>query len=186
MVNHKKPRTVPSLMLTICLAILVLALFSCKNPTSTGDEQPYITVKNGCGIALDIFMDGAFQFYLANTEYFTIQNVSLGTHLLEAKRKDTDILVKSHTAEIAASFGYTWTISSNASLKITNNYGETLDIYGDGTKQDEVADQSDLFVANIPYGEHLIEAKKQGGTTVVASTSIDIIEDILYTWIIQK
>lgn len=187
MVNFRKQKTVPFRAIAICLGILALASISCKSPAGTDDEEaPYITVRNGCGIALDIYMDSALQFYLNDTEYYTIQNVSLGTHLLEAKRKDTDILVKSYTAEIAENSGYTWTISSNATLKITNNYGETLDIYGDGTFQSELTDQTDLLFATIPYGEHLVEAKKQGGTTVVASITIDIIEDITYTWIIQK
>jgi hypothetical protein len=187
MVNHRKPRKAAFLAIAVCLGILALALFSCKNPAGTdNDQQPYITVQNDCGIDLDIYMDGVFQFYLDNGEYYAIQNVAPGTHLLEAKKKGTDILVKSYTAETSANFSYTWTISSNAQLEITNNYGETLDIYGDGEFQSEVADQSKLLFATIPYREHLIEAKKQGGTTVVASTTIDVIEDVLYTWIIQK
>jgi hypothetical protein len=164
MVNHRKPRKAAFLAIAVCLGILALALFSCKNPAGTdNDQQPYITVQNDCGIDLDIYMDGVFQFYLDNGEYYAIQNVAPGTHLLEAKKKGTDILVKSYTAETSANFSYTWTISSNAQLEITK-----------------------LLFATSPYREHLIEAKKQGGTTVVASTTIDVIEDVLYTWIIQK
>jgi subtilisin family serine protease len=162
-------------------------LVTCKNPAGPDeDQQPYITVRNSCGIALDIYMDGTFQFYLENNEYYYIENVIPGTHLLEAKKKDTNILVKSQTAEIQENYGYTWTISSNAALKITNNYGETLDIYGDGTFQSALPDQTDLLLGSISYGEHTVEAKKQGGTTVVASTTIEVIEDITYEWIIQK
>ncbi len=160
---------------------------NCKSPTAPEEDvQPYITVRNGSGIALDIYMDGAFQFFLENNEYYYIENVAPGTHLLEAKRKDTDILVKSRTVETTADSRYTWTITSAASLRVTNNYGETLDLYGDGTFQSEIGDQAEVIAANIPYGEHLLEAKKQGGTTVVASTTIDVIEDVQYTWVIQK
>ncbi|MGB7296846.1 MAG: hypothetical protein WBC70_14770 [Candidatus Aminicenantales bacterium] len=180
-------KSAPSLGAIICLAFLSLALINCNNPTGADeDTEPYITIRNSCGIALDIYMDGTFQFYLENNEYYHIENVTLGTHLLEAKRKDTDILVKSQTAEIQGNYSYTWTISSNAALKITNNYGETLDIYGDGEYQSDLADQSDAVFPSIPYGEHLIEAKITGGTTVVASLTIEIIEDITYTWVIQK
>ncbi len=186
MVNPKKPKRSLPVTTAIWLGILALSLISCKNPTSADEEQPYITVRNSCGIALDIYMDGTFQFYLENNEYYAIQNVSTGTHLLEAKRKGTDTLIKTYTAEIASNFGYTWTITSGASLKITNNYGEALDIYGDGTFQSELADQTELIVATIPYGEHVLEAKKTGGTTVVASTTLEIIEDVIYTWVIQK
>jgi hypothetical protein len=187
MVNLKRWEPSLFLAIAICLATLTLSLTTCKNPTSTDtDQEPYITVINSCGIALDIYMDGIFQFYLENNEYYYIQNVSVGSHLLEAKRKGTTILVRSYTADIQESSGYTWTIPSNAALKITNNYGETLDIYGDGTYQSDLTDQTDLLVPSIPYGEHLLEAKVHGGTTVVNSTTLSIYEDITYTWIIKK
>jgi hypothetical protein len=186
MVDQRKPKKAFSLGVGLCLVSLALASFSCKNPTSGGQAQPSITVNNGSGIALDIYMDGNFQFYLNDNEYYIIQNVSLGTHLLEAKKKDTGILMKSYTANIEANSDYIWTIVSGASLKITNHYGETLDIYGDGTYQTDIPDQSDLVIPTIPYGEHLIEAKIQGGTTVVASTTFEIMEDITYTWVIEK
>jgi hypothetical protein len=186
MVNLKKAKPFPSLAIAICLGILAFTLTTCKNPTSTSNDEPYITVRNSCGIALDIYMDGVFQFYLENNEYYYIENVTPGSHLLEAKRKDTDILVRSYTAEIEGNNSYTWTIASGAALKITNHYGETLDIYGDGTLQSELTDQTDLLVGSLPYGDHLIEAKIQGGTTVVASTTIPVYEDITYTWVIEK
>ncbi len=187
MVKPHKLKWFPTLAIAICLGMLTLALLDCRSPAAPEEEpQPYITVRNGSGIALDIYMDGVYQFYLENNEYYYIENVAPGTHLLEAKKKDTDILVKSRTVETTADSSYTWTITSSASLKITNNYGETLDIYGDGEFQSEIADQAEIIAANIPYGEHLIEAKKQGGTTVVASTTIDVIEDIQYTWAVQK
>jgi hypothetical protein len=187
MMKPRNPRAVSSLMLTVSLGFLVLALFSCKNPTGPDqDTQPYINVRNGSGIDLDIYMDGTFQFSLYNNEYYLIENVAPGEHLLEAKRMDTDILVKSFTVETTAEFGYTWTITSDATLKVTNNYGETLDIYGDGTFQSDIADQAEIIAAHFPYGEHFIEAKKSGGTTVVASITIEVLEDIMYTWVIQK
>lgn len=180
-------KTAPLLGAVICLALLSLTLATCKNPTGADeDTEPYITVQNSCGIALDIYMDGTFQFYLNNNEYFYIEKVTPGTHLLEAKKKDTDFLLKSKTVEIEANYSYTWTISSEAQLKITNKYGETLDIYGDGTYQSEVPDQTDALIPSVPYGEHTMEAKKQGGTTVVASVTIDFAEDVVYTWVIQK
>lgn len=184
--NQRKAQSVLSKAFVICLGILTLFLVGCKNPAGPDDTQPYITVRNACGIALDIYMDGIFQFYLEDYEYYYIENVTPGTHLLEAKKKDTDILVKSETVETSGDSSYTWTITSAASLTITNNYGETLDIYGDGEFKFEIADQAETPISNIPYGEHLLEAKKTGGTTVVASTTIDIIEDIQYTWVIQK
>lgn len=186
MANQKNTRSYPAKTFFIGLGILALSLTGCQNPTSPDEEtQPYITVRNSSGIALDIYMDGTFRFSLENDTYDYIENVTPGTHLLEAKKKDTDSLVKSMTAEISEDFSYTWTITSNATLKITNNYGETLDIYGDGQFKSEIADQAEITL-NIPYGEHLLEAKERGGSTVVASTTIEIDEDIIYPWVIRK
>ncbi|MBN2409071.1 MAG: hypothetical protein JXE07_04985 [Candidatus Aminicenantes bacterium] len=185
--NYKKKMPVPSLSAVICLAFLSVALVNCKNPTGADeDREPYITVRNDCGIAVDVYMNSAFQFFLNNYEYSFIENITPGACLLEAKKKDTDILLKSFTVEIGGDTNYTWTISSVAQLSITNSYGETLDIYGDGTYQSDLADQGNLLLPNVPYGEHLVEAKKTGGTTVVSSITIDFIEDITYEWIIQK
>lgn len=187
MVDQRKAQSVLSKVFIICLGILTISLAGCKNPAGPDEDvQPYITVRNGCGIALDIYMDGTFQFYLENNEYYYIENVQPGTHLLEAKKKDTDTLVKSRTVETTADFSYTWTITSSAALRITNNYGETLDIYGDGNFYRDLADQDETVFTNIPYGEHLIEAKKEDSSTVVASTTIEVMEDITYTWVIQK
>ena len=186
MENRKKSSKTLFLALAICMGTLALSWTGCKNPTAAEDEQPYITVQNGCGIALDIYMDGTFQFYLENNEYYNIENVAAGSHLLEAKKKDTNILVKSITVETTADNSYTWTITSRAILKVTNNYGETLDIYGDGNYYTDLTDQTDAVFSSVSYGEHLIQAKKTGGTTVVASITIDVTEDITYTWVIQK
>ena len=187
MMKQRSTRSALAKAAFLCLVILAVSSVGCNNPAGPDEEQqPYITVRNGSGIALDIYMDGTFQFFLNDNEYYYIENVAPGTHLLEAKKKDTDILVKSRTVETTADYSYTWTITSEAALKITNKYGETLDIYGDGNYYAELADQTEAILSSVSYGSHLIEAKKPDSTTVVASTTIEVTEDTTYTWVIEK
>ncbi len=176
-----------ALRISVCLGLLLLAGSGCKNSTTPdGNDKPRITVRNNCGIAVDIYMDGTYKFFLEHKEYYYIEDVPVGTHLLVAKRKGTDKVLKSETAEIAAASNYTWTLNSTASVAITNNYGETLSIYGDGTYQTDLKNGEANSISNITYGEHLFEAKQQGTSTVVASTNIEITEDKGYTWTITK
>lgn len=176
-----------SLGAAVCLGIFLLVSSGCKNTTTPdGNEKPMITVRNDCGIAVDIYMDGVYQFYLENKEYYYIENVTPGTHTLEAKKKGTETLLKSLSAEISATSNYTWTIKSAAGVTITNNYGETLSLYGDGTYQDDIQDQGNTSIVQIPYGEHLFEAKRPNESQVVASTRIEILQDKQYTWTITK
>jgi hypothetical protein len=171
----------------VCLGIFLLASSGCKNTTTPdGDEKPTITVRNDCGLAVDIYMDGVYQFFLENKEYYYIENVTLGTHELEAKKKGTETLLKSESAEISENTDYTWTISSTASVMITNNYGETLSLYGDGTYRTDIGNQSSVSITNIPYGEHLFEAKRPNESQVLASTHIEVLGDNGYTWTITK
>src|SRR4030042_2844227 len=93
----------------VCLGICLLASSGCKNST-TPDDKPRITVRNDCGLAVDIFMDGVYQFYLEQKEYLYIENVTPGKHTLEAKKKGTETLLKTVSAEISATSSYTWRI----------------------------------------------------------------------------
>jgi hypothetical protein len=169
----------------VCLGILISLISGCKNST-TPDDKPRIIVRNNCGIAVDIYLDGAYQFFLEFKEYYYIENISLKTYKLEAKRKATQTLLKTVSIEITQNRDYTWTISSTASLAITNNYGETLSIYGDGTYQTDIENGRSNSIQNIVYGRHLLEAKRPNTSTVVASTTIEVLEDKGYTWTITK
>jgi hypothetical protein len=176
-----------SLAAAVCLGVFLLASSGCKNTTTPdGNEKPTITVRNDCGLAVDIYMDGVYQFFLENKEYYYIENVTPGTHQLEAKNKGTETLLKSVSAEISATSNYTWTIKSAAGVTITNSYGETLSLYGDGTYQTDIEDRSSNAILNIPYGEHLFEAKRPNESQVLASTRIEVLGDNGYTWTITK
>jgi len=169
------------------LGILLSALAGCKNSTTPDEpKEARIIVRNNCGISVDIYMDGVYLFYLEYKEYYYIEDVALGTHALVAKKMGTDTLLKSISTEVSEKQDYTWTISSTAIVKIINNYGETLSVYGDGTYQTDIDDGASASIQNIPYGEHLFEAKRPDESEVLASTSFEVLEDKEYTWTITK
>jgi hypothetical protein len=171
----------------VCLGLLLLAGTACKNSTTPdGNDKARIRVNNNCGIAIDIYMDSEYKFYLENKEYYYIENFALGTHLLEAKKKGTSTVLKTTVAEITIAQDYTWTVSSSATIAVVNRYGETLSLYGDGTYQSDIDDGVTATIPNTPYGEHLLEAKRPNQTEVLASTRIDVLGDNVYTWTITK
>jgi hypothetical protein len=169
------------------LGFLLLGISGCKNSTTPeGNEKPRIIVRNNIGIAVDIYLDGVFQFYLEQKEYYYIENVSPKTYSLEARKKGTEIVLQTAKMDVTENRDYYWTISSSAVVTITNRYGETLSIYADGTYQTDVGDQSSASIQSAPYGEHLFEAKRPNQTEVLASTRIEVLSDKVYTWTIAK
>jgi hypothetical protein len=188
MAKTKKQKKMSYLGMIVLLAIFMLALISCKNPTSPDQEptQATITVGNVCGAAVDIYLDGTFQFSIEHLESNVIQNVSLGAHELEAKKKDTEILVSSYSFEISQLSDYIWTVQSSAIITIKNEYGETLSIYTDGSYQDDLDDQVTMIFENVPFGEHLLEAVRPSDEVKVASITVDVDENIEYLWTISK
>lgn len=172
----------------IGLGIIILASISCKNPHGPDDEtsQANIIVINDCGVALDIYMNGSFQFSVEYKDRSTIRNLSLGSYEFEAKKKGTEIEIMSLTVELLAAIDYEWTIQSSANLHISNEYGETLSIFGDGNLLSDVDSPGILVIQNILLGERLLEAKRPSDSAVVASTTIDISENKNYFWTISK
>lgn len=168
------------------LSIFLFASISCKSPYDPEAEKINVYVYNECGVALDIFMDGNFQFSVEFSNSDVIENVTEGLHVFEAKKKGTDELITSDSIEITPGRNYEWRIRSLASLKVTNEYGETLSIYANDTYLGDIDDQESQSVSNFPYGEYQLKALRTSDDTQVASTTINIVEDIEYLWTISK
>lgn len=183
--KNRKKRTYAGII--ICLGIIILASISCKSPAGPDDvtTESDITVINDCGVALDIYMDGNFQFSIEFEDQSTIRNLSLGLYEFEAKKKGTEIVIMSLSVEFLEANDYEWTIQSAANLQISNDYGETLSIFVDGILLSDVDSSTTLIIQNILLGERLIEAKRPDDSAVVASITIDIYENKSYYWTIS-
>lgn len=168
------------------LGVFVIASISCKSPMSPGGEgEADIIVYNDYGESLDIYMDGNFQFSLGHKSYIEIDNVSLGTHELEAKRMDTEVIIASATIEVEEKVDYTWTIDDLPDINVTNMYGETLEIYMDGDYQFDLVDEENRWILDVPYGERFLKAERASDSEQVASVTINITENKDYSWIIE-
>ena len=144
-----------------------------------------ITIINECGLAVDIFLGGEYKFYLENDETKSIEDLADGTYELEAHRKGTGEFVSRETLDVIFNRIYTWSVWSSASIKIINKYGETLSIYGDDIYAGEMLDQDESTMDNVPYGDRKLEAKTSD-ETIVATTTISVLVDLLYEWTINK
>ena len=70
----------------IVTGIFLLLFMSCKNTTTPDEdyEEAKVIVTNECGTAVDVSMDGIYQFSLDNGVSETIERVIQGTHTFEA------------------------------------------------------------------------------------------------------
>ncbi len=175
----KKMKTIGIFALS---CVLLLGMINCKKPDI---PNGIITISNECGVAIDVFLDGVFQFFVEYEDSRSIEDVTNGTYEIEARRKGTGEFVSWEEIDVRFNTIYTWHVKSSASIKVINKYGETLDIYGDDSIIGIVDDQFDITIYNVPYGDHKMEAKTSDDT-VVATTTISILLDIVYEWTINK
>ncbi len=136
-------------------------------------------------MAIDFFIDGEFKFSVEYETTGSIENLADGTYLFEARRTGSGIFVAQESIFVRINAIYTWTVLSSASIKVINNYGETLSIYNGDINLGSVSDQSDAIVDNVPYGDQTLEAKKSD-ETIVATTTISVLADNTYEWTINK
>lgn len=72
-----------------------------------------------------------------------------------------------------------------ATLTVTNDYGEILDVYLDGEFQFVLGDQESKVIEDISQATHRLEAKKVGTSEVVDWYDFEITEINDYTWVID-
>ena len=181
--KNKKKLWAPGII--VLLGIFMCSMISCKSPESTDDIIAKIFVSNECGLEIDVYLDGVFQFSIEFLYYDVIQNIPAGVYEIVAKKKDTEEVLSTNTIDVNASGDYWVTLLSAASIKIVNEYGETLNIYTNGSLQGELEDKENQVFDNVPYGEHVLEASKASDNTFVASVTINVVEEKEYTWTIR-
>lgn len=176
-------------LLTSCIIILLgifaCSMIGCKSPESADEIKANIFVSNECGIDIDVYLDGVFQFSVEFLYYEVIQNVPAGVYEIVAKKKDIEEVLSTNTIDVYTSGEYWVTILSTASIKIINEYGETLNIYTNGSLQGELGDGEEQVFTNVPFGDHVLEASKTSDNTLVESVTINVVEEKEYTWTIN-
>lgn len=183
--NLKNKRKLWAPGIIVLLGIFMCSMISCKSPESADDIKAQIFVSNECGLEIDVYLDGIYQFSLEFLYYEAIKNVSGGVYEIVTKKKGTEEVLSTNTVDVNANGDYWVTILSAASIKIINEYGEILNIYTNGSLQGELDDEESQVFTNVPYGEHVLEASKTSDNTLVASVTINVVEEKEYTWTIK-
>ncbi len=183
-----------SIGILVVMGILVFSLINCESifgpsseETTEEDEEgeARIIVYNNYGEALNIYMDGEFQFLLGHKGNEKIRNVSLNEHTLEAKKPNANTTIDSETIDVTSYTDYTWTIDDAPDINVSNQYGKTLKIYMDDTYQFDLVDEEDRWIIDVAFGEHFLKAVKAADGKEVASTTIDVEENKDYSWVIE-
>jgi hypothetical protein len=166
------------------VGISLIASFNCKSPEEESLAQ--IDVSNECGVAIDVFMDGVFQFALDYLGVDTIPDVTLGIHDFMATKKDTDFVVVSESFDIYSGGDLVWTITSPATIKVTNASGQTVSIYANAEYQVDLDDQENITFEDVLYGEYQFDAVRTIDSRLVDSKYINVVENKEYIWLISN
>ena len=186
MVKQIKQRINRNIGIIFLIGILLFALTSCKSPTGIDSNFiATITVTNLCGATVEIYMDDSLIFTIASGFEQVIDNIVKGSHLLEAFKAGTNMLVASEAIDISISDDYWWEIFGPSRIVVTNNYGETIKILVNGIYLGDLEDTFSEGIAKVTFGEHKLEAII-GDNEVAASITIDVTEVKDYFWFIQK
>lgn len=182
-----------SLCLLLILGILSSSFICCDSlfgPSEEEEEEEEegearIIVSNLYGEALDIYMDGTFQFLLENEDEEKVRDVSHDEHLMEAKKAGTNEVIEEEEIDVTDDVDYTWTIDDHPDINVTNSYGEALEIYMDGNYQFDLVDEENRWIIDVAFGEHFLKALRASDGKEIASKTIDIEKNTDYSWIIE-
>ena len=181
MKRHKLSGLLKTVPLLSLLALLILS--GCDSST-TPEFEAHLIVENQCGATVDVFVNGTFKFVLETGGADEVRNISQGTHLLEAKRTGTEIMVFSGPLDVQSSGNYFWTITGQATIVINNQVGETVKIYINGTYVGNIDDQDSQTIEDVPFGSQVFEALDVDLTKILGQTTIDVVEVKEYVWTI--
>ncbi len=186
MVKQIKQRINRSIGIIFLIGILLFALTSCKSPNGIDSNFiATITVTNLCGATVEIYMDDSLIFTIANGFEQVIDNIVKGSHLLEAFKAGTNMLVADEAIDISTSDDYWWEIYGPSRIIVTNKYGETLRIMVNGSYLGDLDDTYSEGISKVTFGEHRLDAIKSNDD-VAASITIDVTEVKDYFWTIQQ
>ena len=175
-----------SIGIFILTGIFILASIRCKSPTSpNGQGEADIIVYSEYDETLDIYMDGNFLFSLGYKGCIEIDNVSLEEHELEAKERNTGLIIDSETIEVNEKIDYAWVIDDPPDINVINKYGKTLEIYMNGEYQFDLVDEENRWIIDVTFGEHFLKAIRASDKGQVASVTINVEENRDYSWTIE-
>jgi hypothetical protein len=172
----------PAAAVLAAAAVLLILSWSCKSPTSADDGEADIVVLSRWLDPVDIYMDGALQFWLSYKCSAEIDNVSRQSHVMEARSQVTGEVVSRETLEVTARTDYSWTVERRARINCRNGFREPLKVFMDGVYQFDLAEREDRWILDVPLGEHFLAAYKTADGKPAASLTVRVTENDDYSW----
>lgn len=164
-------------------AILLLSA-ACKNAAGPDFFEITLVTYNNSGTAVDVFLDGEYRISIEYGFNGSITRVSNGTHQLDVKQKGTDVIFTSLQIAITEDSEYTFVIDGPSSIKITNNYGEALQIYSGSSYMGDINNNDSQSITEVPFGTHDLLAVRISDLEAVKAVTIEVSEVKEYVWII--
>jgi hypothetical protein len=171
------------------MVLLALSLPNCSSSTDTNTNTDTTTtvarilVSNTYGQTLEILMDGESQFTLTNGNDKYITDVSIMTHVMEARIADGTV-IDTTEIDVTAKTDYSYAID-RPDIDITNGWGEPLKIYMDGVYQFTLADDENRWLIAVPLASHFLKATRVNDDSEVASITINVTQNKNYSWTIS-
>jgi len=169
----------------LLLAFLGLSLIGCKSPMSPKGGEADLIIFNEYSDTLDIYINDSFRFAILKNSNVEVDNIPLGTYKVEAKIAGTDIVIASETIEILEKIDYNWMIDDPPDINVTNSIGDDVTVYMDDNYQFDLAHGEDRWIIDVPFGKHFLKAIRVRDATQIASTTINVAENIDYSWTIE-
>lgn len=179
-VTHRKSWKVG---IFVVLSLALMVSYSCKSP-SEPDIAANIVAQNLCGTALDIFLDGVYQFSVEFATDETIYDVPAGTYHLQAKKKGEELLVYNDTLEITQSLNYIVVIEGPSYIVVENQYGQSLNVYMNGILVGGVPDKEGAVIPKVAFGTHELAAVRASDNLLVESLTLEVQDVAEYRWTI--
>ena len=173
------------LMLSLAAAgIFLLFSSACKNASGPDFFEITLVAYNNSGTAVDAFLDGEYRISIEYGYNGNITRVSNGSHQLDIKQKGSEVIITSLQISITEESDYTFVIDGPSSIKITNNYGEALQIYSGPNYMGDINNNETQSITEVPFGTHELLAVRISDLEAVKAVTIEVTEVKEYVWII--
>ena len=173
--------------IVLAAGILLGLSTGCKSPTSPeGKGEADILVTSDVEETLDISMDGVFLFEIAYKNRIEIDNVSLEEHTLEARRRDTGLLIETETIDVVDETDYSWTVDDPPDITVTNSCRFPVRVSMDGVHQFDLERSEGRMIVDVDYGDRFLKAWAAEDGREVASITIRVEENQDYSWTIRE
>lgn len=171
-------------IITVMLGLFLISFISCSSSTGPEvTESATLMIRNNTGVTIDVYINGNLESSMEDGLSNIVDIFALGTYAVKATINGTDTVLSQREIDVVDFGNYVWSVTSPVTINVINQYGEMIQIFGNGVFVENVEADSSLLLTDVKFGDHTLEAKTADGT-VVATENYNITEIQHYTWTI--